>query len=60
MGRLAEAAPLFDEAMAHATTSELAPMTTGLVYCRTICASLDALDYGRTRGWTDAARRIFG
>jgi tetratricopeptide (TPR) repeat protein len=58
LGRIAEATPLFDEAMASATSGELGPLATGLVYCRTICACLDAFDYRRAREWTEAIDRV--
>jgi tetratricopeptide (TPR) repeat protein len=58
LGRMVEAAPLFDEAMASATSGELGPLATGLVYCRTICACLDAFDYARAREWTEAIDRV--
>jgi tetratricopeptide (TPR) repeat protein len=58
LGRLVEAAPFFDEAMAIATDGELGPMATGLVYCRTICACLDCFDYRRALEWTDAIHRV--
>jgi tetratricopeptide (TPR) repeat protein len=58
LGRMAEATPLFDEAMASATSGELGPLATGIVYCRTICACLDAFDYRRAREWTEAIDRV--
>jgi tetratricopeptide (TPR) repeat protein len=58
LGRMAEATPLFDEAMASATSGELGPLATGLVYCRTICACLDAFDYRRAREWTEAIDHV--
>ena len=58
LGRMAEATPLFDEAMASATSGELGPLATGVVYCRTICACLDAFDYGRAREWTEAIDHV--
>jgi tetratricopeptide (TPR) repeat protein len=58
LGRLAEATPLLDEAMASATSGELGPLATGIVYCRTICACLDAFDYRRAREWTEAIDRV--
>lgn len=54
-GRISEATPLFDEAMATAATGELGPLATSLVYCRTICACLDVFDYRRAAEWTEAA-----
>jgi len=57
LGRRAEAGPMLDEAMATATSGELGPFATGIVYCRTVCASLDTLDYQRALEWTDAIER---
>lgn len=58
LGRMAEATPFFDEAMASATSGELGPLATGVVYCRTICACLDAFDYRRAREWTEAIDHV--
>jgi len=58
LGRMAEATPFFDEAMASATSGELGALATGLVYCRTICACLDAFDYARAREWTEAIDHV--
>jgi tetratricopeptide (TPR) repeat protein len=57
LGRPDEARPKLDEAMAGATAGELGPFATGFVYCRTVCASLDTLDYQRALEWTDAIER---
>ena len=57
LGRRDEARPMLDEAMAAATAGELGPFATGIVYCRTVCASLDTLDYQRALEWTDAIER---
>ncbi|WP_267220891.1 hypothetical protein [Dyella silvae] len=57
MGQMDQAAPLLDEAMASATCGELGPLATGLVYCRTLCACLDAFDYCRAREWTKVIDR---
>jgi tetratricopeptide (TPR) repeat protein len=59
-GCMHEAAPLLDEAMASATSGDLGPLATGLVYCRTICSCLEALDYQRAREWTEAIDRVAG
>ena len=59
-GRVIEATPLFDEAMASATTGELGPLATGLVYCRTLCSCVEALDYRRAREWTEVIDRAAG
>jgi tetratricopeptide (TPR) repeat protein len=54
LGREREARPKLDEAMASAIGGELGPFATGFVYCRTVCASLDVLDFQRALEWTDA------
>lgn len=56
-GRLSEGLPLLDEAMIDATTGELSPLVTGLVYCTgiAICQQSYALD--RAREWTAALSR---
>jgi tetratricopeptide (TPR) repeat protein len=46
-GRPEEAMPLFDEAMASASSGELDPLTTGIIYCRTLGACVDLFDYQR-------------
>jgi tRNA A-37 threonylcarbamoyl transferase component Bud32/tetratricopeptide (TPR) repeat protein len=56
-GSVAEGMALMDEAMASALTGELGPLASGLVYCRTICACLDLLDYRRAAEWTQAIER---
>ncbi len=60
LGKIVEATSLFDEAMASATSGELGPLATGLVYCRTICSCLEALDYRRAREWTETIDRVAG
>lgn len=47
IGHPEEAMPLFDEAMASATSGELDPLTTGIIYCRTLGACVDLFDYRR-------------
>lgn len=54
LGHAEQAKPLLDEAMVSATSGELGPFATGIVYCRTVCASLDALDYEHALEWTEA------
>jgi DNA-binding SARP family transcriptional activator len=44
---------LMDEAMASAIGGELGRYVSALVYCRTICACLDLMDYQRATEWTD-------
>jgi tetratricopeptide (TPR) repeat protein len=53
-GRRADAMALIDEAMASASSGELGVLTTGLVYCRTLCTCIDLFDYGRALEWSDA------
>jgi DNA-binding SARP family transcriptional activator len=45
---------LMDEGMAAAASGLLGPVATGIIYCRSICACLDMLDYQRAGEWTDA------
>lgn len=56
-GELAEGLSLLDDAAVAATTGELAPYATGMVYCNTIAACCDVADYRRAGDWADAARR---
>lgn len=49
---------LVDEAMVSAVAGELSPYLTGLVYCRTLCACLDLMDYERAVQWTDEIDRL--
>jgi DNA-binding CsgD family transcriptional regulator len=53
-GRLSEGLSLIDEAMVAATSGELSPIVTGLIYCDAIaaCQQTHALD--RAREWTTA------
>ncbi len=44
---------LLDEAMASAVSGELGAYVSALVYCRTLCACLDLMDYQRAAEWTD-------
>jgi DNA-binding CsgD family transcriptional regulator len=56
-GRISEGLSLIDEAMLAATSGELAPLVTGLIYCDAIatCQRTYALD--RAREWTEALTR---
>jgi class 3 adenylate cyclase len=56
-GETAEGLALFDEAMVAAVGGELAPYTTGIVYCRMIGACQDLAEYRRAGEWTEAAKR---
>jgi tetratricopeptide (TPR) repeat protein len=60
LGRLPEAVPMLDEAMASAIAGELGPLATGIVYCRTVCACLEAFDYRRAFDWTEAIAHVAG
>ena len=53
-GRVREGLTFLDEAMIPATTGELSPLVTGLIYCTVIawCQRVYALD--RAREWTSA------
>ena len=57
LGRIEAAFPLLDEAMAAVAAGELGTLATGLVYCRTVSACLDAFDYRRAYEWTEEIRR---
>jgi tetratricopeptide (TPR) repeat protein len=52
-----EGARRLDEAMASATGGELTMMATGIVYCRTLCASLALHDFRRAIEWAEAIER---
>lgn len=56
-GEVAEGRPLMDEATLAAVSGELAPMTTGVIYCNTIASCEQLADYARAGEWTEAARR---
>lgn len=51
-GRVKEGLALLDEAMVAASTGELSPIVTGIVYCGVILACEDAHDLRRGREWT--------
>ena len=53
-GRVREGLPLLDESMVLATTKDLWPFTTGIVYCGVILACSDAFEVARARQWTQA------
>jgi class 3 adenylate cyclase len=48
---------ILDEATAAATSGELEPLATGIVYCVTIQSCQALGDCGRASEWTDAANR---
>lgn len=56
-GRIAEGAALMDEAMVAATSGELDPMPTGIVYCSMIGVCYHFSDYQRAAEWTEATTR---
>jgi tetratricopeptide (TPR) repeat protein len=56
-GHVSEGARRFDEAMASAAAGELTMMATGIVYCRTLCASLALHDFRRANEWAEAIER---
>src|ERR1051326_7353261 len=45
---------LLDESMLRATSGELSPMITGIVYCGVIASCEEAFELQRAREWTDA------
>ena len=53
-GRSPEGLRLLDEAMVPATTNELSPIVTGIVYCGTIEGCQEAFELGRAQEWTRA------
>jgi DNA-binding CsgD family transcriptional regulator len=51
-GRIREGLALLDEAMVSASSGELSPIVTGIVYCGVILACQEAHDQRRAREWT--------
>jgi tetratricopeptide (TPR) repeat protein len=56
-GDVEEGMALIDEAMTSAVSGELAPITVGNMYCRTLTVCGSLADYNRAREWSDAAWR---
>jgi class 3 adenylate cyclase len=57
LGQVDEGMALMDEATVPAVSGELAPLTTGVVYCNIITACTELADYRRAGDWTEAAKR---
>lgn len=53
-GRTEAGLALFDEAMLSATTDELSPIITGLIYCSVIASCQNVYALERAREWTKA------
>ena len=53
-GRILEGLALLDEAMLAASSGELSPIITGVVYCGVIAGCEEAYEVRRAREWTDA------
>ena len=56
-GRLDEGLALMDEAMVAATSGELSPLVTGIIYCNAISSCQRVYAFDRTREWTAALHR---
>jgi DNA-binding CsgD family transcriptional regulator len=56
-GRVREGLSLLDEAMVAATTGELSPIVTGIVYCGVILACEEVYELRRAREWTAVLTR---
>ena len=53
-GRLDDGLALMDEAMVAATSGELSPLVTGLIYCHAISSCQRVYAFDRSREWTAA------
>jgi class 3 adenylate cyclase len=56
-GDVTDGVAILDEATAAATSGELDPLATGIIYCVTIDSCQALGDCGRAAEWTDAANR---
>jgi DNA-binding CsgD family transcriptional regulator len=56
-GRLDDGLALMDEAMVAATSGELSPLVTGIIYCNAISSCQRVYAFDRTREWTAALHR---
>jgi tetratricopeptide (TPR) repeat protein len=54
MGDITEGLALLDDAALAATSGELDPLSTGMVYCEVVCALQAAAQYDRAEEWTVA------
>ncbi|GAA2136064.1 LuxR C-terminal-related transcriptional regulator [Nocardioides koreensis] len=51
LGRVEEGLRLVDEAMLAATSQELSPIVTGILYCNTLAFCQDSLEVDHARAW---------
>jgi class 3 adenylate cyclase len=56
-GRVSDAVPLLDEAMAAAISGELRPSTSRNIYCTTVGTCQQLADFRRAGEWTEATER---
>lgn len=56
-GRIEEGLRLVDELLVVATSGELSPVVTGIVYCNTIAFCRDVYEFRHAWEWTDALAR---
>lgn len=54
LGRISEGVPQIDQAMVAATSGELSPVITGIVYCASLESCHQTFDLGRAQEWTNA------